>query len=85
MQDGWTHGRVGSQVDLEPKGLTGQELLSLAAVRAEQARPGYLGLTRTPLAQPGAALGRVEVVGEQAPVPGNRLVGGPVVIDLLAL
>ena len=56
---------------------------ALAAARVEQAGADDLGLARPPLAQAAAALRRVEVVGEEAPVARDRLVRRPVV-DLLA-
>ena len=75
--------RVGAQVDLEPERLAGEKLRALVARRVEQPRAADLGLAGPPLAQARAPLGRIEVVGEQAPVAGDRLVRRPVV-DLLA-
>ena len=49
----------------------------------EQPGADDLGLAAPPLAQPAAPLGRIEIVGEEAPVARDRLVRRPVV-DLLA-
>ena len=89
--------RVVAQLELEPRRrdsvrgrqmptsnrerLAGEELKPLLAFAAEQRGRGDRRLARAPLAQPGPALGRVDLVRECAPVASDRFPGRPVECD----
>ena len=69
-------------LDRQRERLAGEELLPLLPVSAEETRRGDHRLSGAPFPEPGAALGRVELVRERPPVADDRLVRRPVEGDL---
>src|SRR3954468_3262620 len=72
----------GIDAQLDGEGLAGGELLPLLAARPEQADLRDPRLTAPVLAEPGRALLGVALLGEERVVPGDRLLRGPVELDL---
>src|SRR5690349_835776 len=68
--------------ELDGRRFAGEELLPQIAVGAEQPRLGDARLTAAVLAQPGGALLRVTLLGEELVVPGERLLRRTVDLEL---
>ena len=68
--------------ELDGRRFAGEELLPRIAVGAEQPRLGDARLAAAVLAQPGGALLRVTLLGEEPVVPGERLLRRAVELEL---